>query len=104
MAFTGKEDHSITLEEASKLTRNYRESVGKDAIRASFFGKETLQKIFEQEGCVGIRIYYGKEDNDKAQLVLVGVNSKNEDLIQGTIAEKGIPCPPVCPDSSPLIK
>ncbi len=96
MAFTGREDHSITLEDAAKLTRNYRESAGAEAIKAGFFGKDTLQRIIDQDGCAGIRIYYGKEDDDTPQLVLVGADADENDIIRGVIAQRQIPCPPFC--------
>lgn len=102
MTFTGKEDHSITLEEASKLTRNYRNKEGKDAIKAGFFGKEALQKILDQEGCVGIRIYYGQEDSGSSQIVLVGANHEENDLDDGIILDRILPCPPYCGKSNPL--
>lgn len=102
MSFTGKEDHSITLNEAGKLTRNYREKAGEKAIKAEFIGKETLQNILNQESCVGIRIYYGEANNGKPEMVLVGVDIEENDLIEGILAEKTLPCPPYCGESNPL--
>ncbi len=96
MPFTGKEDHSITLDEATNLTRNYRNKARKDAIRAGFFGKEILQKILDQKNCVGIRIYYGEANDGKSQLVLVGSDAQEKDLTGGVLAEKMLPCPPYC--------
>ncbi len=102
MEFTGKEDHSITLEEASELTRNYRNKAGKDAVKAGFFGKETLQTILGQEGCVGIRMYYAQEDGGTPVLVLVGADAKENDMTGGVLAERPIGCPPFCGVSNSL--
>lgn len=96
MSFTGSEDHTISLAEASKLTKNYREKAGAEAIKAGFFGKETLLRILDQDGCVGIRFYYGEEDAGTPVMVLVGANSDGNDLIDGEIAERSVPCPPHC--------
>lgn len=101
MTFTGKEDHSITLEEASKLTRTFREKAEKDDIRAEYFGKETIQRILDQEKCVGIRMYFGY-NNGTAKSVLVGVTAEGKDLTGGVMAEKSLPCPPYCDKTSPL--
>ena len=96
MAFTGKEKHTITLATASKLTRNHRENVEDGAIKGQFFGKETLQRILKQKGCVGIRCYFGKTDDGKPSLVLVGVDKEQNDLIKGELADLGGYCPPLC--------
>ncbi len=102
MAFTGRENHSITLEEARKLTANYRNRAGKDAVLAGFFGKETIQKIIDQDGCVGIRYYYALTDEGKPALVLVGVDANENDIIDGVIAEVSLPCPPYCGEEATL--
>ena len=102
MAFTGNEDHEMSLEEAAKLTKNYRDSVGADAMLGGFFGKTAVSAILNQTGCVGMRIYNGLLKDGKATYVLVGVNAAGEDLEDGEIAEIILPCPPNCPVSSTL--
>ena len=101
MAFTGSEDHSISLQEASQLTANYRSQAGDGAVLASFFGKQTIQKILDQEDCVGIRIYYGLE-NSTPVLVLVGAKANEDDIISGELAQTGVQCPPVCGSANDL--
>ena len=96
MAFTGNEDHSITLEDASKLTKNYRDNKSDDEILGGFFGKTALLDILNQKGCVGIRYYYGQKDDGTQQTVLVGVDANEKDLVDGEIAELQRPCPPFC--------
>jgi hypothetical protein len=51
---------------------------------------------------VGIRIYHGIDDNNKACLILVGVDADENDLYNGYIAERGVSCPPYCGSGSPL--
>ncbi|MBC8346385.1 MAG: hypothetical protein ISR82_00160 [Candidatus Marinimicrobia bacterium] len=102
MSFTGNEDHSITLEEAAKLTRNYRSKAGEGAKKGGFFGKDTLQKILDQESCVGIRIYFGEADNGTPEPVLVGVDDMENDLIEGLLAERDRACPPFCGEENEL--
>ena len=102
MSFTGEEDHSISLEDASKLTANYRKSAGKDTIKAGFFGKATINKIIDQKDCVGIRIYYGQQEDGKPNLVLVGAKANEDDILDGVIAERQVPCPPNCAAANEL--
>ncbi len=103
MAFTGNENHDITLEEASALTEAYRDSqTTSDYIKAEFFGKTALLEILNQENCVGIRIYYGIDSNGIPRQILVGAAANEDDLVSGKIAEKGILCPAQCSSSNSL--
>ena len=100
--FAGNEGEKITLETAAKFTENYRKSEKAGAIKAEFFGEESLSEILIQENCVGIRFYFGKHENGNLNIVAVGCDKNGEDLYDGIILEKGGPCPPYCPEESPL--
>lgn len=102
MSFTGHEDHSITLAEASEWTANYRATISSGGTIASFYGKDAIQAILDQSGCVGIRIYYAIDDLGNKQLVLVGADSNENDLYEGLLAERGTPCPTYCSSANPL--
>lgn len=54
---TGDEGAPIELDEAIVLTTNYRHRNPKTTI-SQFFGQKILNRILQQEGCLGIRIYY----------------------------------------------
>jgi hypothetical protein len=102
MVFTGNEDHSISLEEAARLTKNYRESPGAGAFLGGYVSKSAILNILNQESCTGIRIYNAKTGAEDLTFVLVGVNSEGEDLAGGELAEFVSQCPPYCPVSSEL--
>ena len=102
MEFTGNEDHPISLEEASKLTGKYRTSAGTGAILGGYISKSAITKLLDQEGCVGIRYYYGENESAKPELVLVGVKSNIDDIYDGEIMEHAIACPPYCAEDNPL--
>jgi len=102
MAFTGHEEHGINLADAIRFTATYREENGTDFLGA-FFGKEAMEKILNQQGCVGIRIYNAVDDNNKGTFVLVGVTAENNDITEGELAEFSTGCPPNCPLNSPLV-
>jgi hypothetical protein len=102
MSFTGNEDHSISLQDAVALTSRYQQR-NPNAVKAEFFGRDAIKAILDQEGCVGIRIYYGLDENGKNHLVLVGADADENDLHEGVLAERAQQCPPICPtNNSPL--
>lgn len=101
MAFTGNEAEQIPLPLACSWTANFRKDCP-NQTKAHFFGKVILQAILNQEGCVGIRAYNAIDDDGKRQLVLVGVDATEKDMVTGIIAERSIPCPPFCDTTSPL--
>lgn len=103
--FTGSEGEAIDLAQAAEWTANYRnqnEGVA-DAIKAHFFGREILERILGQEGCVGIRMYYALDDKSQQQLILVGVNAEGQDMEDGTVADRSRVCPPDCGIESSLL-
>ncbi|MCX8056758.1 MAG: hypothetical protein N3F03_03995 [Ignavibacteria bacterium] len=103
MAFTGKEEHQISLEEAIKLIQNFRSKQKGEGIKAHYFGKEALMKLLEQEGCVGLRIYYASQEDGTPELVIVGVNEEGKDLV-GMVLDRSWFCPPYCDGESMLNK
>jgi hypothetical protein len=102
--FTGKEDHSITLDVARALVRRWRDhgTALPGDPDCEFFARDILDKILAQEGCVGLRIYHGRNQGGQHALVLVGTDAGGADLVDGVIAEQGKPCPPYCPEGSSL--
>jgi hypothetical protein len=100
--YTGLEDHSISVDDASALTRNYRMQAGKNAIKGGFFGRAALEQVLSQEGVVGIRYYYAQENNGRPVLILVGVDEYGKDLYDGFVCERAVPCPPYCGTFNPL--
>ncbi|TPE44390.1 hypothetical protein [Pontibacter mangrovi] len=96
--YNGSEGGQIEPEVAASYTQNYRQSIaGKEGVaKAHFFGRDILQAILEQEGCMGIRIYYGIDENGQKQLVLVGANADGEDMEDGVMADFSHVCPPDC--------
>ncbi len=86
--FTGDENHVITLEEGVEMARNYRKTAGKDAVKGGYFGRDILQAILAQKGCVGIRLYHGTHTSGKPTFVLSGVETNGNDLYQGVLGQE----------------
>lgn len=101
MSFNGSEGEEITLTEAAGMTANYREE-NPNETKGHFMGKTLIQAILDQTDCVGIRIYYGIDDEGNKELILVGVDENEDDLYEGKIGDKMKPCPSYCGSSNPL--
>jgi hypothetical protein len=102
MSFDGNEGEEVTLNEASVWTANYRNEIQPSETIAHFIGKNKLNLILEQENCAGVRIYYGIDENGEKNLVFVGADENENDLVDGVILEYSRKCPPYCSDKNPL--
>ena len=104
MNYTGNEDHAISLADAAELTARYRTqfSAGTFYIKGEYFGKNALNSLLNQTGCVGARMYYGLKADQTQCLVIVGVDSNGNDMTTGEIMEMGLPCPTRCSDDNAL--
>lgn len=102
MPFSEDENHAISLDDAKKMTQDYRSAAGTGAFLGGFFGKNAITDILEQPGCTGLRIYNAINGEGKPTFVLVGVKSSGEDITGGELAELAIGCPPFCPGASEL--
>lgn len=115
MSFTGKEGAPISRETARNWTKNYEAAEiagepGKTAIKAHFFGKDSILKLLDQEGCVGMRIYYAQDENGDKKLLLVGAKNDQDDILpvdmksaseeENFILDYSDACPPYCPNNA----
>ena len=84
---TGKEGAEIELNTAAEWTKNHRERHPHNSI-SQFFGNEILQKLLDQPGCMGIRIYYANSQKlngwQKFILSIVNFLKKN---VAGAVGE-----------------
>jgi hypothetical protein len=96
MSFNGNEGEFVTLNDASRWTANYRNTIQRGDVIAEFLGKEKILELLSQEGCVGIRIYYGINDDGKKNVILVGADANQNDIEDGLLIDKGEFCPPFC--------
>ncbi|MBD0254319.1 MAG: hypothetical protein ICV83_01265 [Cytophagales bacterium] len=101
MPFTGDEAEQIPLNQAARWTRNYREKHPGET-KAHFFGRNLVQKILDQEGCMGIRLFYALDDDSQKQLIMVGANAEANNQVDGVIADRGFPCPDQCGQTDAL--
>ncbi|WP_046757243.1 hypothetical protein [Kordia jejudonensis] len=106
----------MKLGKAAVLTANWRKE---NVIKAFLFHKNDIECLAQEEGVVGVRFYIGittKENGEDApDMIAVGVNDQNEDIINETSEAKSIdefsgiydfalPCPELCDPESILFK
>ena len=102
MTFTGNEGAIITLAEGSEMTANYRETISTGDTLAHAVGKNLVNAILNQTGCMGIRFYQAISNKGEKQLVAVGVDSNGDDIVQGLILDQMNNYPPFIPKANPL--
>jgi hypothetical protein len=115
-------NHFISLDQAIGMTTLYREEKENILIPelreqnilaiCETFDRAAFDALLAQDGCEGIRIYYGMEEGLKVRAIFVGVNEENEDMLPSgeglestegnNIVEAGQVCPVLCPPPSPL--
>lgn len=108
--FNGSESGPIPLPTAKQWTANYRKTIKEGDTLAHYFGGEIVQRLLNEDGAVGIRVYYAIDDQGKKQLLLVGVDENGDNLLpaEGVAAKAGededpiivdfsLPCPNYCP-------
>ncbi|GAB5417597.1 MAG: hypothetical protein Crog4KO_25820 [Crocinitomicaceae bacterium] len=100
MAFDGTEGGQITLEQGADLTANYRAANPLKRL-GNFYGKDILTELLRQEGCMGIRMYYGEDADGNRELVLVGADANEDDMLE-LVVDLSKPCPNRCGTSNDL--
>lgn len=97
--FNGTEGEPIDLAQAAAWTASYRkteaENVEGTVTKAHFFGREIVQKLLDQEGCMGIRMYYAHDEKGEKQLLLVGADAEGNDM-EDLVVDGSRICPPDC--------
>lgn len=96
MEFTGKEGGQITLNEAMIMTKTYRDQAPLGAKMSFAVGEDLIHRILSQKDCKGLRVYNAINEFGDATLVFIGINHLGQDLYNGLIVDKVLPCPPIC--------
>ena len=88
----------ISLEVAKKFVKDFEIKFPRQIV-SSFIGSENVKLILAQQNCIGIRIYNGYDvAKEKISLVLIGVDSNEQDILDGgLIYDEMVTCPPICP-------
>jgi hypothetical protein len=96
-------NHIISLQEDTALTHAYQsapEFAGK--IVASKISASAYQGLIDQPGCVGVRTYFALKEG-ALTIVVVGVDSNDDDMTSGIILDVAYGCPLNCSKNSALM-
>jgi hypothetical protein len=93
-------DHKITRAQGLALTQR-QQAATPGAERGGMFHAQPVRELLAQKGCVGVRIYHGRNADGSPAMVLYGVDGKGNDLTEGVVLEHHYPCPPYCTDPEP---
>jgi|SRR5690242_92237 len=86
--FNGHEGRSISLENATAKTTAFRNKYPGE-IKANFYGRDIIERILHQPGCMGIRIYNAINPlTGNLDVVLVGADADQNDILT-IIGKKG---------------
>jgi hypothetical protein len=94
-------NHSISLNEAAKLTKKYRDQ-NENSTKGGFFWGNQVMAMLTNSKAIGMRYYYGLDENDKKVLVLTAVDENGNDLFNDTLLEMSVQCPDICGTNNPL--
>lgn len=104
MEFSKNSGEEISLGLGVTYVKAFRANNPK-GVKAFAVGATHLQAILDQEGCEGIRIYNGfNEEENSPNIVVVGVDCEGRDMVQGKLLDRGIKCPDMCDIMSPLFQ
>lgn len=108
LIFDGSEGDFLPKEEAKLGIENYKTSSTfalNNGVKGFLFGRNKIEEILSQNGCLGIRIYYGYEQGTnntlKPQLYIVGTDQNGDDMIE-MVLDRSFPCPQTCPINAAL--
>jgi hypothetical protein len=111
--------HEITKEQARDLIVCYQENriniengrfTGQDILpNAETFNADAINAVLQQDGCMGIRFYYGMDNTNKVMLVATGVDREGNDLdlaigqdLNPRLMQTAQRCPFTCPEPSQI--
>ena len=89
---------SSSKQDITALKTMHSISVSSVDVISHYFGKDVVEKVMKQSGCVGVRMYYRTRANGKSGFIFVGVDKNGKDLAPTIIAGPIVMCPPLCSD------
>jgi hypothetical protein len=103
----------IGYEAGAKMVKQYFDQ-NSDEVVAHFIGRNIIEKILAQPGCIGLRAFHGINELGIRKLFFVGVNNVGANILElsktntegqleknkGIVADGNKVCPPYCDGSS----
>jgi hypothetical protein len=74
----------ITHELAAKMVKDHHDKYTLDESHSYYIGKDIVNQVLSQPGCVGIRFFDALNETGEKTLVYVGVDAKGKSIIEIT--------------------
>ncbi len=81
-AATGEQ---ITHELAAKMVKNHHDAFSIDESNSYYIGKNIIEQMLAQPGCVGIRFFDAINETGTKTLVYVGIDVKGKSILEYSI-------------------
>lgn len=75
---------NIGLEEGARLVQNFK-TANPDATPGYFIGRNIIDQILNQPGCVGITFRKCLTENNEEHLVYTGVDAEGKDILSYSV-------------------
>lgn len=98
--FNGYEGEMIIVKDGANMTANFRSNFPNEK-KGYFFGRYKIEELLNQTGAMGIRVYFGQNNDGELSMVLVAAEANWDDNLN-TILDTGVPCPDYCSTDNAL--
>lgn len=91
----------IGYEAGAKMVKRHFDQNPDDAV-AHFIGRNIIEKILAQPGCIGLRLFTGLDEMGIRKPIFIGVDKAGNNILRIDMSKKGILasgvkiCPPYC--------
>jgi hypothetical protein len=80
----------ISHELAAKMVKNHHDVHSIDESNSYYIGKNIIEQMLAQPGCVGIRFFDALNESGNKTLVYVGIDSKGKSILEySTVNDHG---------------
>ena len=114
-SYTAEVGKDIGYEAGAKMIKKHFDENPND-VMAHFMGRNIIEALLAQPGCIGIRTFHGLNEVGIRQLVLVGVDKDGNNILEidtvdengktskkkGIVADAAKACPPYCGGSTTI--
>jgi hypothetical protein len=77
----------ISHESAHEMIRTWQ-NANPNENPAYYLGRNIIEKILAQPGCVGMRFYYGINEQGQKTLVYMGMDANGQDIVKQTVVSQ----------------
>jgi len=79
-----KVGEEVGLELGTQMVKSYQESNPTD-VKCYLIGREIIEKVLAQPGCVGMKFYNAYNEEGQKTLVYVGIGQKGETILEYSV-------------------